>query len=88
MFYKSTNPKIPHFNAQVFLENKTPIGKIDEVLGPLNQVRMTTLSKLRIPEPLHTKLTLLFPSGLLHRQAPNRYRRYFLQARRQGLRRL
>lgn len=39
MFYKSTNPKIPHFNAQVFLENKTPIGKIDEVLGPLNQVR-------------------------------------------------
>ncbi|EGO58842.1 hypothetical protein NEUTE1DRAFT_120772 [Neurospora tetrasperma FGSC 2508] len=41
MFYKSTNPKIPHFNAQVFLENKTPIGKIDEVLGPLNQVYFT-----------------------------------------------
>src|ERR1700761_2142007 len=37
----SINPKIPYFNAQIFLENKTSIGKVDEILGPLNQVYFT-----------------------------------------------
>ncbi|MCJ1445770.1 MAG: H/ACA snoRNP pseudouridylase subunit [Stictis urceolatum] len=37
----STNPKIPYFNAQIFLQNKTAIGKVDEILGPINQVYFT-----------------------------------------------
>ena len=37
----SINPKIPYFNAPIFLENKTAIGKVDEILGPLNQVYFT-----------------------------------------------
>ncbi|KAG7126131.1 H/ACA ribonucleoprotein complex subunit GAR1 like [Verticillium longisporum] len=37
MVCESINPKVPQFNAQMFLENKTSIGKIDEVLGPINQ---------------------------------------------------
>ncbi|KAI9147862.1 H/ACA ribonucleoprotein complex subunit GAR1 [Paramyrothecium foliicola] len=41
MFCESINPKIPQFNAQIFLENKTAIGKVDEVLGPINQVFFT-----------------------------------------------
>lgn len=41
MVCESINPKIPHFNAQIFLENKTPVGKVDEVLGPINQVFFT-----------------------------------------------
>jgi H/ACA ribonucleoprotein complex subunit 1 len=64
MVVESTNPKIPHFNAPIYLENKvrhpspahqfttplshnsnktqqTAIGKIDEVLGPINQVYFT-----------------------------------------------
>jgi len=41
MVYESTNPKIPYFNADIFLENKTKIGKIDEILGPINQVFFT-----------------------------------------------
>ncbi|KAL2216220.1 Gar1/Naf1 RNA binding region-domain-containing protein [Thermoascus aurantiacus ATCC 26904] len=41
MVCQSINPKIPHFNAQIFLENKTPVGKVDEVLGPINQVYFT-----------------------------------------------
>ena len=41
MVCTSTNPKIPYFNAQIFLENKTSIGKVDEVLGPINQVYFT-----------------------------------------------
>ncbi|KAI0597140.1 Gar1/Naf1 RNA binding region-domain-containing protein [Biscogniauxia sp. FL1348] len=41
MVCESINPKIPQFNAAIFLENKTAVGKVDEVLGPLNQVYFT-----------------------------------------------
>jgi H/ACA ribonucleoprotein complex subunit 1 len=41
MVCKSTNPKIPYFNAPIFLNNKTQIGKVDEILGPINQVMFT-----------------------------------------------
>lgn len=41
MVYESVNTKIPYFNAPIFLENKTQIGKVDEILGPLNQVFFT-----------------------------------------------
>jgi len=37
----SINTKIPYFNAPIYLENKTAIGKVDEILGPLNQVYFT-----------------------------------------------
>ncbi|OCK84896.1 Gar1-domain-containing protein [Lepidopterella palustris CBS 459.81] len=38
---ESINTKIPYFNAPIYLENKTAIGKVDEILGPLNQVYFT-----------------------------------------------
>lgn len=38
---KSTNTRIPYFNAPVYLENKTQIGKIDEILGPINDVHFS-----------------------------------------------
>ncbi|KAI8579203.1 hypothetical protein K450DRAFT_243249 [Umbelopsis ramanniana AG] len=38
---KSINAKIPYFNAPIFIENKTQIGKVDEILGPLNEVYFT-----------------------------------------------
>ncbi|KAK4159661.1 Gar1-domain-containing protein [Cladorrhinum sp. PSN259] len=41
MVVESTNTKVPHFNAPIYLENKTAIGKVDEVLGPINQVYFT-----------------------------------------------
>ncbi|KAL7620029.1 H/ACA snoRNP pseudouridylase subunit [Parahypoxylon ruwenzoriense] len=41
MVCASGNPKVPHFNAPIFLENKTAVGKVDEVLGPINQVYFT-----------------------------------------------
>ncbi|KAI8380889.1 Gar1/Naf1 RNA binding region-domain-containing protein [Radiomyces spectabilis] len=41
MVCKSINPKIPYFNAPIFLENKSQIGKVDEILGPLNEVFFT-----------------------------------------------
>ncbi|EPE05141.1 snornp protein [Ophiostoma piceae UAMH 11346] len=42
MVCKSVNAsKIPQFNAFVFLENKTNVGKVDEILGPINQAHFT-----------------------------------------------
>lgn len=38
MVCRSINPKIPYFNAPIYLENKTQIGKVEEILGPLNEV--------------------------------------------------
>jgi H/ACA ribonucleoprotein complex subunit 1 len=36
-----SQPKIPYFNAPIYLENKTQIGKVEEILGPMNQVFFT-----------------------------------------------
>ncbi|KAJ0393008.1 hypothetical protein P43SY_005891 [Pythium insidiosum] len=41
MVYKSTNDKVPYFNAGAYLENKTKIGKVDEILGSINNVMFT-----------------------------------------------
>ncbi|KAF4633346.1 hypothetical protein G7Y89_g4770 [Cudoniella acicularis] len=38
---ESINTKIPYFNAPIYLQNKTSIGKVDEILGPINQVYFT-----------------------------------------------
>ncbi|KAF2738318.1 Gar1-domain-containing protein [Polyplosphaeria fusca] len=40
MVCESINVKIPYFNAPIYLENKA-FGKVDEILGPLNQVYFT-----------------------------------------------
>lgn len=32
---KSTNEKVPYFNAPIFLENRAQIGKVDEIFGPV-----------------------------------------------------
>lgn len=32
---------IPYFNAGIYLENKSKIGKVEEVLGPVNRVLFT-----------------------------------------------
>jgi len=33
--------KVPKFNAPIYLENKSSIGKVDEILGPINEVYFT-----------------------------------------------
>ena len=38
---KSTHEKIPYFNAFVFTSTKQPLGKVDEILGPINQVMLS-----------------------------------------------
>lgn len=38
---ESNNVKIPYFNAPIFLQNKTSIGKVDEILGPIKSLYFT-----------------------------------------------
>ena len=30
-----TKDKIPHFNANIYLQDKTKIGKVEEIFGPI-----------------------------------------------------
>lgn len=41
MVCRLTHSMIPYFNAGVYLENKSKIGKISEVFGPINKVYFT-----------------------------------------------
>ncbi|CAM9787118.1 unnamed protein product [Discosporangium mesarthrocarpum] len=41
MVCKLTNSMVPYFNAGTYLDNKTKIGKVDEILGPINGVMFT-----------------------------------------------
>lgn len=41
MVCKSVNEMVPYFNAPIYLENKTQIGKVDEILGPINALHFT-----------------------------------------------
>ncbi|PWZ26430.1 putative H/ACA ribonucleoprotein complex subunit 1-like protein 1 [Zea mays] len=34
---KLTNEKVPYFNAPIYLQNKTQIGKVEEIFGPINE---------------------------------------------------
>ncbi|XP_074320737.1 H/ACA ribonucleoprotein complex subunit 1-like protein 2 [Silene latifolia] len=34
---KLTNEKVPYFNAPIYLQNMTQIGKVEEIFGPINK---------------------------------------------------
>ena len=36
--------QIPYFNAPIFLENKTQVGKIEEIFGPINKAVRNPIS--------------------------------------------
>ena len=41
MVCRLTNAMIPYFNAGIYLLNKSKIGKVEEVFGPVNKVYFT-----------------------------------------------
>ncbi|OQV19457.1 putative H/ACA ribonucleoprotein complex subunit 1 [Hypsibius exemplaris] len=44
---KSNLEKVPYFNAPIYLENKEPIGKVDEIFGPIRDYSVSV--KLALP---------------------------------------
>ena len=52
MIYRATNEKVPYFNAPVFLESKTPVGKVDEIFGPTTEmVRVAACWRATVHSP-------------------------------------
>lgn len=41
MVYQSTQTMVPYFNAPVYLETKSMIGKVEEILGPISSLMFT-----------------------------------------------
>ena len=41
MVCRLTNAMVPYFNAGIYLENKSKVGKVEEVFGPINKVYFT-----------------------------------------------
>ena len=35
------SPQVPYFNGPIFLENKTQVGKVEEIFGPINASMFT-----------------------------------------------
>jgi H/ACA ribonucleoprotein complex subunit 1 len=46
---KLTNEKVPYFNAPIYLQNKTQIGKVDEIFGPINESVSASVSLSSAP---------------------------------------
>lgn len=42
---KSSIARIPYFNAPIYLENKSQVGKIDEIFGPFNEFVSSTVGE-------------------------------------------
>ena len=59
---KLTNEKVPYFNAPIYLQNKTQIGKVDEIFGPINEsVSAPLVPPLTTNPVVHLRnLSLLF----------------------------
>lgn len=68
MVCKLNNPKVPFFNAPIYLQDKTQIGKIDEILGPLNEIFFTvkmdngqTATSFKVDDKVYIALDKLLP---------------------------
>lgn len=44
---KGSIEKVPYFNAPIFLENKSQIGKVDEIFGPMNSYVSSYIQLMR-----------------------------------------
>lgn len=74
---KMTNEKIPYFNAPIYLENKTQIGKVDEIFGAINDTHVSVKCDVGIKADsfkAHDKV-FINPEKLLER---DRFLKYFI----------
>ena len=55
---KNVCSKVPYFNAPIYLENKSQIGKIDEIFGQVN----SNVSLTKFPQTRHC-LPIASPCG-------------------------
>ena len=70
---KGSIEKVPYFNAPIYLENKSQIGKVDEIFGPMNSYVMAhththTHTLSREPDVIAGKSFFLSPPDGLGRE--------------------
>ena len=46
---KSNIEKVPYFNAPIYLENKSQIGKVDEIFGPMQDYVSNDIICIPVP---------------------------------------
>merc|ERR1712166_1287045 len=68
LIVKSTNEKVPYFNAPIFLENITQVGKVDEIFGTIQEVYFTfkpsegvTAASFKVGDKLYISPEKLLP---------------------------
>merc|ERR1712127_965217 len=68
LIIKSTNEKVPYFNAPIFLENITQVGKVDEIFGTIQEVYFTvkpsegvTAASFKVGDKLYISPEKLLP---------------------------
>lgn len=58
---------VPYFNAPIYLDNKQPIGKIDEIFGNLNDYQVSVkVSEGVKAESFKIKQKVIITGGILY----------------------
>ncbi|KAF8448095.1 Gar1/Naf1 RNA binding region-domain-containing protein [Boletus edulis BED1] len=55
--------KVPYFNAPVYLQNKSVVGKVDEILGPINEAYFSVKMILKRGDRIYIGKTRLPLNG-------------------------
>ena len=54
---KGSNEKVPYFNAPLYLENKSQIGKVDDIFGPMqNYVSSMATCIVEVYGPMNSRV--------------------------------
>ena len=55
MVIEGTLEKVPYFNAPIYLENKTQIGKVEEIMGPIHKYMFSVKTQEGVKAESFTK---------------------------------
>lgn len=78
MVCRAVSDKVPFFNAPVYLENKTMLGKVDEILGPINSYVNNSHTKKHTYDGAFQYISFMFV--VLYGEAVGRNRCFILQS--------
>jgi len=74
---KLTNSKIPYFNGTIFLENKSKVGKVEEIFGPIDNSMFTIklcegigAESFKLGQKFHISPDKLIPLQRFQQNAP------------------
>ena len=86
---KASIERVPYFNAPIYLENKSQIGKVDEIFGPMNayvsyRARYSRHISIRVVAHIYMSYTVHTYAVIFH-QTTSRHEGIFIQIRSEGI---